>query len=199
MLRAITFRELNPKKKIMDTIFIIRHATPEWMRPDPEYQKPPGPPLNDQGQREAQALGDFLQEAGVRLIYTSPMKRCLQSAQIASQVIGTSTNIREGLSEQLPEEQRQDVVKRLQPVLQEAFQASQEIGPVALFTHGSPIVYLLSELGMAEDVIQSMRHYDYRNPLPPAGAMRASRSANNGDWTFQLAFVPDQIKKTSGQ
>ena len=183
----------------MDTIFLIRHASPEWIRPAPEYQKPPGPPLSDEGQWEAQVLGAFLQEAGVRLIYTSPMKRCLQSAQIAAQVIGISANIREGLSEQLPEEQRQDVVQRLRPVLQEAFQASQETGPVALFTHGSPIVYLLSELGMAEDLIQSMRHYDYRNPLPPAGAIRASRSANNGTWKFQLAFVPDQIKKTSGQ
>ena len=179
----------------MDTIFLIRHATPEWIRPDPEYQKPPGPPLSQQGHQEAQALGIFLQEAGVQKIYTSPMRRCLQSAQIAAEVIGAPMEIQEGLSEQLPEERREDVLQRLRPTLQEALQSSQKSGPVALFTHGSPIVYLLSELGMDEEEIKSYRHYDYNNPLPPAGVMQASRAINNGKWTFRLAFVPDQVTK----
>jgi broad specificity phosphatase PhoE len=179
----------------MDTIFLIRHATPEWIRPDPEYQKPPGPALSHQGQVEAHDLGIFLQEAGVQKIYTSPMKRSLQSAQIVADVTGAPMETLEGLSEQLPEERREDVLKRLRPVLQEAFHASQEFGPVALLTHGSPIVYLLSELGMDEEEIKSYRHYDYNNPLPPAGVMQASRAINNGKWTFRLAFVPDQVTK----
>jgi len=179
----------------MDTIFLIRHATPEWIRPDPEYQKPPGPPLSKQGQDEAQALGFFLQEVGVQKIYTSPMRRCLQSAQIAAEVVGVPLEIEEGLSEQLPEERREDVLQRLRPVLQEVLGTSQESGPVALFTHGSPIIYLLSELGMHEEEIKRRRHYDYKNPLPPAGVLRASWSANNGVWNFQLAFVPDQVAK----
>lgn len=179
----------------MDTIFLIRHATPEWIRPDPDYQKPPGPPLSQQGQHEAQALGIFLLGAGAQKIYTSPLKRCLQSAQIVAKVMGAPIEILEGLSEQLPEERREDVLQRLRPVLQEAFQASRESGPVALFTHGSPIVYLLSELGMDEEEIESYRRYDYKNPLPPAGVMQASKSTNDGVWRFQLVYVPDQVTK----
>jgi len=183
------------KRSKMNTILLIRHATPEWIRPDPDYQKPPGPSLSQQGQQEAQALGIFLQEAGVQKIYTSPLKRCLQSAQIAATVTGAPMKILEGLSEQLPEEKREDVLQRLRPALQEAFRASRESGPVALFTHGSPIVYLLSELGMQDEEIKSLRHYDYSNPLPPAGAMRASRATNDGAWKFHLAYVPNQVAK----
>ena len=179
----------------MNTIFLIRHATPEWIRPDPEYQKPPGPPLSQQGLQEAQALGTFLKEAGIQMIYTSPLMRCLQSAQIVAEITGALMKILEGLSEQLPEEKRAHVLQRLRPVLQEAIRSSRETGPVALFTHGSPIVYLLSELCMPDGEIKELRHYDYQNPLPPAGAMRASRATGDEGWKFELVYIPNQVAK----
>ena len=72
---------------MIPTIYLIRHATPDWSRTDLVYHLPPGPPLTAQGEAEAAKLGDFLRDMDVRHIFTSPLVRCLRTAEIAGAAV----------------------------------------------------------------------------------------------------------------
>ncbi len=55
------------------TIYLTRHATPDWSRTDIRYDIPPGPPLTAQGEAEAEKLGIFLASAGVTQTLRQPL------------------------------------------------------------------------------------------------------------------------------
>jgi len=174
----------------MNRIYVIRHATPDWERKDLAYHLPPGPPLTEQGLSEAQALGEFLGEAGVKRLYTSPLERCQTTARIAAEINGMPWRVADGLIEWQPNDDRTAVLARVWPVFEQALQEAEVEGPVGLVTHGAPICVLLLALGMGEDTLLAQRRYDHSNPAPPGGAWLAERSRDRGHWALSLAFAP---------
>src|SRR5688500_2958683 len=107
------------------TVYLIRHGTPDWSRTDLVYHLPPGPPLVPQGEREAEQLGTFLRDAGVRAVDTSPLERCLRTAHIAGDLNDLPVHIEPGLAELLPGESSDGALARLRPVYDIAHQSSR--------------------------------------------------------------------------
>jgi probable phosphoglycerate mutase len=179
------------------TIYLIRHATPDWTRTDLLYHLPPGPPLTEQGQQEAQALGAFLLASGVRRFYSSPLERCVQTTQIAAGMANSPWEIDQGLIELAPSESSESVLQRVKRVFERACQHSLEAGPVALITHGGTVNVLLPDLGLdAQALAQHKKVFDHANPLPPAGAWLAERQDGQATWELRLAFKPNGIYTT---
>lgn len=173
---------------MLPTVYLIRHATPDWSRTDLVYHLPPGPPLTPQGEAEAAQLGDFLRDMRVRQLFVSPLERCQRTAALAAPVAGAAVATDHRLAEIRPEEKAADVLARVWPLWLDAAQAPS---PVALVTHGGPITLLLAELGLDPAVLaQHQAAFDRRNPLPPAGVWRAVRPAPAAAWALDLAFTP---------
>ncbi len=181
--------------RFVPTVYLIRHATPDWNRTDLLYAVLPGPPLTPQGVDEAMQLGYFLREAGVAQIFASPFERAAHTARIAAGIVGVPMEQEEGLTEWRPGEDVTVIRARCWPVWEKAIALSLQIGPVALITHGGPISVLLEGLGLAKDVLeQHKRRFDRNNPLPPAGVWKATLLAPGAAWDLQLAFVPEPVK-----
>jgi len=65
---------------------------------------------------------------------------------------------------------------------------------VALVTHGGPVGVLLKELGLPDrDLDAYRRRFDRNNPLPPAGAWKASRLPASSAWSLSLVFTPEKF------
>ena len=167
---------------------LIRHATPDWNRKDIPYHLPPGPPLTEQGLAEAQALAYFLRQAEIKYIYCSPLERCLKTAEIVSEAVGAPVEVVQGLMELQPGEETASIRDRVYPAFEKASVHSQESGPVALITHGGPVDFLLSALGLE---VSPLRIFDHRNVVPPAGAWLACRQDTSQPWELRLVFKPD--------
>jgi broad specificity phosphatase PhoE len=178
------------------TVYLVRHATPDWSRTDLPYAVPPGPPLTAQGVDEAMQLGYFLREAGVAHILASPFERAAHTARIAAGVVaGAPVEPQPGLAELQPGEDAASIRARVWPVWENAHALSAQSGPVALITHGGPIGLLLAELGLAKNVLeQHKRRFDRNNPVPPAGVWKAAHPAPQAAWDLELAFVPEPVK-----
>ncbi len=177
---------------LIPTIYLIRHATPDWGRTDLIYHLPPGPPLSAQGEAEAARLGDFLRDVGVGYLFTSPLDRCRRTAEIAGAVVGLAAQVDARLTEWQPEEKPADVRARIWPAWVHAGQLCLDAGAAALVTHGGPIGLLLTELGLDP---RQLAHYqstfDRRNPVPPAGAWRAVRPSPDSPWSLDLVYTPE--------
>ncbi|MFM8320185.1 MAG: histidine phosphatase family protein [Chloroflexota bacterium] len=169
------------------TLYLIRHATPDWDRKDIPYHLPPGPELTVLGQAEARALGAYLCETGVQRLYASPLERTLRTACIAGEAGGAQVIVDERLSEWQPGESLDEVSRRILPAVDEIL-AEAAGRPVGLVTHGGPVEAILLGLGMA--LPKDARRYDRGNLLPPAGAWRADYHAEQGGWRFGLVFIP---------
>lgn len=178
------------------SLYLVRHATPDWSRTDIPYHLPPGPPLTPQGEREAAQLGEFLRDMGVTRLLHSPLERCARTAALVAEVSGATLQLDLRLAEILPQEKPADVLARIWPVWLEAGQACLAGETLALVTHGGPVSLLLAELGLtAKDLSHYQAKFDRRNPLPPAGAWRALRPAAEGAWSLDLAFTPQAEQK----
>ena len=80
----------------MEIVF-VRHGQPERVvRHDGQ---PADPPLSAIGQRQAAAVAGWLSEMGVDALYSSPMRRALQTAEAISGATGLVPTVRDGLSE----------------------------------------------------------------------------------------------------
>ena len=181
--------------QFVPTVYLIRHATPDWNRTDLPYAVMPGPPLTPQGVDEAMQLGYFLREGGVARILTSPFERAVHTARIAAGVAGVNVEQEAGLTEWRPDEKVDAIRARCWPVWEKAIALSLQIGPVALITHGGPISFLLEQLGLAKEILeQHKRRFDRNNPLPPAGVWKATLPAPDAAWDLQLAFLPEPVK-----
>jgi broad specificity phosphatase PhoE len=175
-------------------LYLARHATPDWTRTDLPYHLPPGPSLTSQGRKEAAALGKFFEQIDLPRIYTSPLQRCLETAEIAAEVCGSSLEILPELIEWQPGEKMNDVIERLWPIVEMVLDHGRDgdkARPSALITHGGPVAALLTACGMGEDTLTDHRIYDHSNPVPPAGVWKLSHCAPDQSWMLDLVFVPD--------
>ena len=101
----------------------------------------------------------------------------------------------DALREWQPHENKQIVLARALPVVEQAWhevQGNGASGPVARFSHGGPILALLSALGIDDPTLETLRIYDHRNPLPPAGVWQVSPgdTGAQADRDLRLVFVP---------
>jgi probable phosphomutase (TIGR03848 family) len=62
-------------------VFLIRHGENDWVGTDRLAGRTPGVHLNDKGRQQAQNLVALLAEQGLDAIYSSPLERCLETAE----------------------------------------------------------------------------------------------------------------------
>jgi broad specificity phosphatase PhoE len=71
------------------TVYLIRHAQPASLGDaNLRYDVPPGPPLSTDGRAQAAMVASFLVSSPPTVIYTSPLDRALQTAQIMALQLG---------------------------------------------------------------------------------------------------------------
>jgi broad specificity phosphatase PhoE len=177
----------------LPTLYLIRHASPDWARTDIPYDLPPGPPLTLKGKAEAQALGVFLKNVGIKKLYYSPLERSAHTAQIAAAVAEVPAMEQPGLAEWRTGETEPEIQARFWPLLEASLTESTRTGPLGLVTHGGPVAYLLKQLGIEPARLEKHRQrFDHANPLPPAGVWAIQRTPDTVAWDLQLVFIPPQ-------
>jgi len=173
------------------TLYLIRHATPDWSRNDIRYDIPPGPPLTTQGEAEAKQLGEFLRSTNITHLYASPLERSTRTAQIAAEALGLQVETDLDLAEWMKGEPEATVLERCRRCLDAALDESLTRGPLALVTHGGPIRLLLADIGLDRAEIDHYRRtFDRDNPVPPAGVWRITRSNSGHLEKPELVFTP---------
>lgn len=65
----------------MTTILLIRHAVNDFVKTGKLAGWTAGVHLNDEGKKQAQALGERLKDAPLKHIYSSPLERTMETAQ----------------------------------------------------------------------------------------------------------------------
>lgn len=183
----------------MPTLFLVRHASPDWTRKDIPYHIPPGPPLSVQGLAEAQQAADFLAPYQLKHVYTSPLERCQHTARISAATSGAPVEVLDGLREWQPHESREEVAARVSPVVDAMQRAllNGRAGPIALFTHGGPIRAALHHLGVDDEAMEALRIYDHLNPVPPAGVWQVELDATQPP-RLHLIFIPPTAELYDG-
>ena len=78
------------------TLLLARHAEAEY---DDHRVADLGGSLTPLGRRQARALGESLRDRRVAQVYTSPMARAVQTAEIAAAVLDVHVSVREDLRE----------------------------------------------------------------------------------------------------
>lgn len=65
----------------MTTVLLIRHAVNDWVKTRKLAGWTSGVHLNDEGKAQAQAVGERLATLPLKAIYSSPLERCVETAQ----------------------------------------------------------------------------------------------------------------------
>ncbi|HSG16407.1 MAG TPA: histidine phosphatase family protein, partial [Anaerolineae bacterium] len=60
---------------------LIRHAQNDWVSKNRLAGWTPGVHLNDVGQKQAEQLSDRLSKLPLKAIYSSPLERCIETAE----------------------------------------------------------------------------------------------------------------------
>lgn len=143
----------------MTKIYIARHGETDWNRAG-KLQGATDVPLNEEGRKQAVACGKFFEDIAIRAIFTSPLQRARETAEIINQQLHLPLiqidAFRErtfGAAEGMTYEERSKVYPRKNYPNQESFKAFrkrlvrglQEIyeaypdEEVALIAHGAVI------------------------------------------------------------
>lgn len=84
----------------MTQLLLIRHAENDYVRSAKLAGWTPGVHLNDDGKRQAQALGQRLAAAKLQAVYSSPLERAVETAQaIVQQHPGLDLRIEDDIGE----------------------------------------------------------------------------------------------------
>jgi broad specificity phosphatase PhoE len=179
----------------MTKIYLARHASPDGTLTHIPYDIQPGPPLSSKGEKEAEALGEFLKAQGVVKLYYSPFERSAKTAQIISAHSGIPCVEELRLTEWRKVDEKADKAReRLTLLFEEITKESTVIGSIGLVSHGAPIAFLLLSLGIEQDTLSAFRKkFDGGNPLPPAGAWAAEWKEEEKAWDLRLEFIPSMI------
>lgn len=179
----------------LPVVYLARHATPDWTRTDIRYDIPPGPPLTAQGEAEASRLGEYLAANGVVRIHCSPLQRARHTAQIAANLAGVPLVESSAIAEWRRDESQAVMGERVRIFWETINEESRHVGPIAIVTHGGPILALLEHLQVdAAELTHFRNQFDHRNPAPPAGAWLTTRDRFDSQWQARLVFTPSQIQ-----
>ena len=83
----------------MQTIFLVRHGETAWNAEDRMQGQVQHVRLNEKGIRQSKLLANRLAGENIDVVYSSPMERALQTAEIISEVHGVSIITHSGLAE----------------------------------------------------------------------------------------------------
>jgi broad specificity phosphatase PhoE len=173
------------------TVYLIRHAQPASLGDaNLRYDIPPGPPLSADGRAQAAMAANFLAGSPPAVLYTSPLDRTLQTAQIISARLGAPVAIDERLAEHRREEQADEVAARVAAFWYERVTSAPPGSRIALVSHGSPIKLLMTPLGQVWTADPDRYKFDGGNIVPHAGIWRAKCvSANTHPCKWELALI----------
>jgi broad specificity phosphatase PhoE len=173
------------------TIYLIRHAQPvNTGDANLRYDVPPGPPLSAEGRVQAAMAADFLASHPPTVVYTSPLDRALQTAQIIASKLDAPLAIDERLAEHRREETADQVAARVAHFWRERVTLMPP-DCIAVVSHGSPIRLMLSPLGDVWTADPDRYKFDSGNITPHAGIWRArcvSANGRAGKWELALIF-----------
>jgi broad specificity phosphatase PhoE len=183
----------DPTTDHQHTVYLIRHAQPMNLGDATlRYDMPPGPPLSADGRAQAAMAASFLAGNPLTVVYTSPLDRAMQTAQIIAAQLGVPLAIDERLAEHRHEETADQVTARVAEFWHERVTTAPP-GPqrVALVSHGSPIKLMLTPLGDVWTADPERYKFDYGNIVPHAGIWRARCEAVGSDHTcrWELALI----------
>ncbi len=82
----------------MTTVLFIRHGTNDWVHGRLAGWTP-GVHLNEEGRKQAQAASERLGDLPIATLYTSPLERCVETAQAIATPRNLSLQVVEGLGE----------------------------------------------------------------------------------------------------
>jgi broad specificity phosphatase PhoE len=71
----------------MTALILVRHGETDW-NVEGRYQGQADPPLNARGRQQAHQLARELQEIGLDVLYTSPLRRAAETAEIVTAALG---------------------------------------------------------------------------------------------------------------
>lgn len=71
----------------MSLIYLIRHGQTDWNK-ERIFRGHADRPLSDEGKKEAQAVAGFLEKEPIQFIYSSPLKRALETARPLAEAKG---------------------------------------------------------------------------------------------------------------
>jgi broad specificity phosphatase PhoE len=80
------------------TLILARHGETDWNREN-RFQGHADPPLNDLGRRQSQELAATLNGEQIARVYTSPLRRAAETAEIVAGTLGLEVEPVEGLRE----------------------------------------------------------------------------------------------------
>ena len=83
----------------MPTILLIRHGENEYVAKGRLAGRLPGVHLNENGQKQAEEVAKAFAKAPIKAVYSSPMERCMQTAQPLAAALGLEVISRQGLIE----------------------------------------------------------------------------------------------------
>jgi probable phosphoglycerate mutase len=83
----------------MTTILLIRHGENEYVAKGRLAGRLPGVHLNENGQKQAEAVAKALAKAPIKAVYSSPMERCMETAQPLATILKLEAVPRDGLLE----------------------------------------------------------------------------------------------------
>lgn len=80
-------------------VLLIRHGENDWVGTDRLAGRSPGVHLNDKGRQQAQELAQLLQQQPIAAIYSSPLDRCVQTAQPLADALSLPVTVEPGVLE----------------------------------------------------------------------------------------------------
>ena len=83
----------------MPTILLIRHGENEYVAKGRLAGRMPGVSLNENGRKQAEAVAQALHNAPIKAVYSSPLERCMETAQPLADALKLKVVPREGLLE----------------------------------------------------------------------------------------------------
>jgi broad specificity phosphatase PhoE len=83
---------------VATTIVLVRHGETDWNR-ERRYQGHANTPLNEDGRRQAEELVELLAAEAVTALYTSPLRRASETAEIIAAKLGVRPRVLEALRE----------------------------------------------------------------------------------------------------
>ncbi|GIV76353.1 MSMEG_4193 family putative phosphomutase [Litorilinea aerophila] len=80
-------------------ILLIRHGENDWVGSNRLAGRTPGVHLNERGRQQVQQLIELLSRQPVSAIYSSPLERCLETAQPVAEALGLPVITEEAVQE----------------------------------------------------------------------------------------------------
>jgi probable phosphomutase (TIGR03848 family) len=80
-------------------LFLIRHGENDWVGTDRLAGRTPGVHLNEKGRQQAEELAQLLQQQPISAVYSSPLDRCMQTAQPLADALQLPVTVETGVLE----------------------------------------------------------------------------------------------------